>query len=281
MAKRKYNKQPNPYRLDIIIPVYGRPDLLEKCLASIEATKGDLSCYLILVDDCGPNQPELKEIYHSLNGHSRVVYHEANQGFARTVNDGIAKGSAPLVLLLNSDIEFKPGCLQAMVAEFDNPQVGVVGPKLLFPEGSPNGPAGTVQHAGLCINFNGQLIHANIGWSADHPRVNERRVMQAVTGACLMVRRDALKKVHQAYRQAGDPTGGPVNEVYGKGTFEDAELCFAVRSIGLDVVYTPAAEAYHYVSASAAQSGGYPLQRNEMIFNARCGQLLVWDEWLF
>lgn len=281
MAKRRRKRQPqNRYDLDIVIPVYGRPDLLQKCLDSIEATKGNVQAQIILVDDCGPNQPELKQIYHSLNGNSRVVYHEQNRGFARTVNDGIAKGNAPLVLLLNSDIELTDGCLQAMLAEFDNQKVGVVGPKLLFPEGTPHGPAGKVQHAGLCVDFNGRILHANIGWDADHPKVNERRVMQAVTGACLMVRRDALKKVHEGYKGAGDPTNGPVNEVYGRGQYEDVELCFAVRSLDYDCVYTPKAVAYHYVGASIEQDkGGYPTGRNSMIFNARCGQLLMFDEW--
>lgn len=284
MAKRKKRQPKNLYQLDIVIPVYGRPDLLQKCLDSIEATRGEIKTHVIIVDDRGPNQDELGKIYHSLNGHSRVVRHKENQGFPRTVNDGIAAGNAPLVLILNSDIELKPGCLQAMMAEFDNPGVGIVGPKLLFPEGSndPRRPGGKVQHAGLCVNFTGHIQHANISWPSDHPRVNERREMQAVTGACLMVRRDILKKIHQAYNDNGDPTQGPINEVYGKGTYEDIELCFASRAANYQVVYTPLAEAYHEVGASVLQDGGaYPLDRNEMIFRARCGQLLMWDEWRY
>lgn len=282
---RRLKRQPKEqYELDIVIPVYGRPDLLRKCLDSIEATKGDIKARLILVDDKGPEPEALKEVYRSLNGNSHVAYNRQNSGFARTVNTGVGLGNAPLVLVLNTDIELQPGALQAMIAEFDDPQVGVVGAKLLFPADSydPTRPAGKVQHAGLAVNWRGNIVHANIGWSADHPAVNERRVLQAVTGAMIMLRRETWRKVVSAYRQAGDPTSGAFNDVYGKGCYEDVEFCFAARSVGYQVIYTPGAVAYHHVGGSIiAANESYPLGRNEMIFRARCGHFLAWDEYRF
>lgn len=282
MAKRK--RQPViQYDLDIIIPVYGQAALLQKCLNSIEMTKEELKVRLVLIDDAGPEQDELNGIYHSLNGHSRLIRHKENWGFPRSVNEGVAACNAPLILLLNSDVELRPGCLQAMVAEFDDPKVGVVGPKLLFPEDSPDPrrPAGKIQHAGLAISIHGQVVHANIGWSADHPKVNERRVMQGVTGACIMTRRKVWNEVTKNYREAGDKaTTGAMNEVYGLGVFEDIEFCFAARALGYETVYTPLAEAYHFTNASVmAHKEGYPVRRNELIFKARCGHLLIFDEW--
>lgn len=284
MAKRKRRAPKGPATgLDIIIPVYGRPDLLQKCLDSIAAQTG-VDYQIYLVDDQGPEQDQLAEIYKAQNGSARLMRNKENLGFARTVNRGVALGRAPLVLILNSDVEMKPGALAAMVAEFDNPKVGVVGPKLLFPEDStdPTRPAGRVQHAGLAVNFRGKIIHPNIGWSADHPTVNRHRNCQAVTGACLMTRREVWGGVYKMYREHGDPTAGAFNEVYGKGTYEDVEFCFAARTLEYDVIYTPKAEAYHHVGASVLQGGGgYPLARNEMIFNARCGGMITWDEWRF
>jgi GT2 family glycosyltransferase len=284
MAKRKRRiPKHSTYDIDVIIPVYGQPELLKKCLASIEASTGNLKIQTILVDDCGPNQEALGELYHSLNGASRVIRNEVNSGFPRTVNAGLKTATAPFVLILNSDIELEPDAISKMVAEFDDSQVGIVGPKLLFPPDStdPHRPAGKIQHAGLGVNFQGQIIHPNVGWNADHSVVNERRECQAVTGACLMVRRDVLRTVLKTYQQSGDPTNGPFNEVYGKGSFEDVELCFVVRSLNYKVIYTPHAVGYHHVGASVGASGGYPLNRNELIFRARCGPLLYWDEWKF
>jgi GT2 family glycosyltransferase len=271
--------------LDVIVPVYGRPDLLQRCLASLEATRGTLDLRLILVDDASPEPAALEPIYAGLNGRAKLLRNRQNSGFPRTINRGVARGFAPLVLLLNTDIELQPGCLQAMIAEFADPQVGVIGPKLLFPPDSldPHRPAGKIQHAGMAVNFRGQFIHANIGWSADHPKVNERRVVQAVTGACLMTRRSLWVAITKFYRSSGDPTTGALNEIYGRGTWEDVEYCFAVRGQGCcQVIYTPNAIAYHAVGGSSAQVGqGYPLARNEMIFRARCGHLLAWDEFRF
>lgn len=282
MAKRRRVKK-QIADLDIIIPVYGRPDLLKKCLDSIEATQGDIKANVIIVDDCGPDQDELNTLYGSLNGQSRILKNKQNSGFPATVNRGINSGNAPLILVLNSDIELEPECLQNMMQEFDDKNVGVVGPKLLFPDtGEPNWPHDKIQHAGLAINIRGQIVHANIGWSKDNPKVNERRIMQAVTGACMMTRRNVCKKVLAIYKTTGDPTTGPFNEVYSPGTYEDVEFCFAARSEGYQVIYQPEAIAYHWVGASVKElSGGYPLQRNEMIFRARCGQLMAWDEWRF
>lgn len=281
MAKRKRKRK--IVDLDIVIPVYGRPDLLEKCLQSVDDTKGDIKINTIIVDDCGPEQDELSKIYKSLNGQSRVLKNKQNMGFPFTINRGLLSGNAPLILILNSDIELKPECLEIMMSEFDNEDIGVVGPKLLFPDSNdPSRPYGKVQHAGLAVNIKGQIIHANIGWSSDNPKVNERRSLQAVTGACLMTRRSVCKKIYSIYQTTKDPTSGPFNEVYSPGTYEDVEFCFAARSEGFEVVYTPKAEAYHWVGASVKQNQrGYPLQRNEMIFRARCGKLMLWDEWRY
>ena len=283
MAKRK--RQPaNNYDIDIIIPVYGQPDYLLKCLNSIEETKGELNLNLILVDDCGPEQDKLSGIYQSLNGNSRVYRNPQNLGFSRTINTGINLGNAPFVLILNTDIELQQNSLQAMLAEFADGAVGVCAPKLLFPNDSldPHRPAGKIQHAGLTIDFHGKIQHAGIGWDSDNKAVNIRRECQAVTGACMMIRRDTIKKVYSFYQSKGDPTSGAFNDIYAKGTYEDVEFCFVAREVGYRVIYVPNAVAYHYVGASVTGNNeSYPLNRNEMIFKARCGGMMYWDEFLF
>jgi GT2 family glycosyltransferase len=284
MAKRKARRKPKQFDLDIVIPVYGRADLLAECLASIPAAADNLNYQTILVDDQGPEQEELNELYRSLNSHSRVIRHDKNVGFPKTVNDGLKAGISPLVLVLNTDIELQADAFALMAAEFDDDKVGIVAPKLLFPHNStdPHRPADKIQHAGLGVTFRGKISHLNIGWSNDHPKVNERRELQAVTGACLMFRREVVKGVMKLYREGGDPTEGPFNEVYSPGTYEDIEFCLAVRSLGYKVVYIPQAAGYHHVGGSVIKAGqGYPLNRNEMIFKARCGNMLAWDEYLW
>lgn len=284
---RKADVKPE-YDLDIVIPVYGQAELLARCLASIEATKGDIKARVIVVDDCGPDREKLNDVYLSFNGHSILkcddsilIYNHKNMGFSYTVNTGVNRGNAPLILILNSDIELQPDCLQQMVREFQNSKVGIVGPKLIFADNRWQN-YGKVQHAGLAVNWFGQFVHVNLGWSPEHPKVNKRREMQAVTGACLMISRQAWRGIHANYRSFDDPTTGALNEIYSKGQYEDVELCFAARALDLAVVYQPKATALHYVGASVTGAGeGFPTARNENIFKARCGHLLVFDEWRF
>lgn len=294
MAKRKVRQPKEEYPLDIVIPVYGQANLLQKCLDALPqaATRyhtvegyrlasRTIGYQVILVDDCGPEQEQLTEVYRSLNGNSRLLRNRQNSGFARTINAGVAAGQAPFVLLLNSDCILEPGAIPAMLKEFDDPEVGIVGIKLLFAD-NRWGNEGKVQHAGIVRNPAGHLIHVNLGWSPDHPKVNQRREMQMVTGACLMTRRKVWQQVTAEYHKYGDPTIGAMNEVYDKGAFEDCEYCLAVKAQGHKVIYTPDAVGRHYVGASVTQNGGgFPISRNALIFGARCGHLVEYDEWLY
>lgn len=283
MAKRKHKAPKTEYLLDIIIPVYGQADLLQKCIASLPEAAQGTPYRLIIVDDCGPEQEQLGQVYRffNLDKDCKVIRNRQNSGFARTVNAGVASGNAPFILLLNSDCLLQPGAISAMLREFDDPKVGVVGAKLLFGD-SRWQQAGKVQHAGLCRNLQGQLVHVNLGWGADHPKVNQRREMQMVTGACLMTRRKLWGQILAEYRKYGDPSTGALNEVYDKGGYEDTEYCLAAKAQGYKVIYCPEAVGLHYVGASVtAANEGYPLGRNSMIFGARCGHLVEYDEWRY
>lgn len=299
MAKRKRPLPSQRHKeLDVVIPVYGRPDMLRQCLNALEIAAFDVDYQLFVVDDQSPEPAKMDLIYNSLNGDTKILKNEHNQGFPGTANRGASLGNAPAILFLNTDVTLKAGSIRAMlktlwgeggplgpISPGPDSKVGVVAPKLLFPDHTeiPPEARGKVQHAGLAINAQGRPFHIQKLWAADHPRVNEARAMQAVSGACLMTRRDLWDKVTRTYKQSGDPTIGAFNEIYGLGTYEDVEFSFAARGNGYRVVYEPAAVGYHFTGASVRQrqDGGYPLGRNQSIFMARCGHLLFWDEWLF
>lgn len=270
--------------LDVVIPVYGRPDMLGQCLAALEKTQGDLSTTLYVIDDKGPQPEETDAVLKTLPKNAVLLRNAQNMGFPFAANRGAEQGRSEFIVFLSTDIALYDGCLQAMLAEMtDNPKTGVVGAKLLFPVESddPGRPVGKIQHAGLCVDIRGKVAHANIGWSPDHPKVCERRVLQAVTGGLLMTRRETWRRIAKYYRGLDDPTRGGFNLVYGRGTYEDVEYCIAARGNGYDVVYVPEAVATHYVGASVADGPGFALERNATIFRARCGHLLYWDMWRF
>ena len=295
MAKRRKKKRNRPARnrqvarqptplLDVVIPVYGRLDLTTQCLEALDETRGDLPLKVTIVDDFSPNLAEMLEYYATLPREVTILKNAQNQGFPGTANRGAMQGSSEFILFLSTDVVLRPGCIGHMMDEFNDPKVGVVGPKLLFPDDpdDPTRAAGKIQHAGLCVDIGGGIVHANIGWSADHPKVNERRVLQAVTGGCIMTRRKTWNKVAAYYKKISDPTKGGFNLVYGRGTYEDVEYCMAARGNDYQVIYQPKAVAVHHVGGSIKATGtGFALKRNEMIFRARCGHMLAWDHWRF
>lgn len=295
MAKKRRRNRDTPTRqqrrhpdnpgslIDVIIPSFGRPGLVTRCLQSLNDTKEDLDLQVIIVDDASPDVAAMHTAY-DVYPDARVLWNSDNLGFPASCNRGARHGRSRYLVFLNTDVELQPGCLQAMLGEMSTEDVGVVGPRLLFHPDSTLGPPGTIQHAGIMCTIKGQLMHANIGWRADHPKVLQRRdELQAVTGALMMVRRSTWEAVSSSYQRAnGDITRGGFNRVYGRGTYEDVELCILSRAMGQRVVYAPDAVAWHLVGGSSHAKGiGYDIQRNDLIFKARCGHLLLWDEWRY
>lgn len=252
--------------VDIVIPVYGLPDVVKTCVEAVR--RSNVPFNLIMVDDKSPDHDVMRETYKSIG--VRPVWNNDNLGFAGTVNRGVSRGTAPLILILNTDVLLEPDCVDNMVKEMDDPSVGVVGALLTFPHGSGWGNGGKVQHAGMAFDITGRPFHIFLGWDPTHPRVAVRREMNCVTGACFMTRRTVWNAL------------GGLPSVYGKGTFEDVEYCVRVRQSSRKIVFTPAARGVHYVGSSVVEAKqSFPLRQNETLFRSRLGPSLIWDEYLY
>ena len=168
MSKRKTKRRStsSQHKLDIVIPVYGRPELLQECLRSVEIAALDVDYQLIIVDDSSPDVAAMNVIYDGLNSSTKIAKNQENNGFPRTANRGVEMGNSPSILILNSDVTLTAGSIRTMLDTLysDTPkgpitpgtdaQTGIVAPKLLFPL-TPNispGAQGKIQHAGLAIN---------------------------------------------------------------------------------------------------------------------------------
>ena len=243
--------------VDVVVPVHGQPELLDQCLAAVQEQN------LIVVDDAssGTDFLAIKAICEKYL--AKLYKQRENQGFPRTVNNGVSRGKAPLVLLLNSDCILESGAVDQLVRIMDDSTVGVVGALLTFPNPSKWGNPGKVQHAGLVFDITGKPFHIYLGWSPDNAKVQQTREVPAVTGACLMTRRSLWNSL------------GGMNVIYGKGTFEDVEFCREVYKRKLKVMMTHLARGVHYVGSSAGE--GYPLRENYETFRKRNNP--TWDEY--
>ena len=198
MGRKKVQKQQKPL-LDVVVTTAGRFDLLRECLDALENNHGGIPIHTIVFDNGSDAEERLanNDIFEGRKNFTTKRVSE-NIGFPRAANEGARMGKAPLILFLSDDVLVTENTINAMVKRMDDPKVGIVGAKLLFPEDStdPRRPAGRIQHFGLSTNIRGDIFHIFVGWSANHPKVQKSREAFAVTGACYMIRRQLIKRAN-------------------------------------------------------------------------------------
>jgi GT2 family glycosyltransferase len=143
-----------------------------------------------------------------------------------------------LICLLNNDIEIiSADWLSEMVGIAIRPEIGAVGAKLLYPDG-------TIQHAGIICGMGADKVagHAHYGMDGRHNgyfgRSSLTSSFSAVTAACMVLRKDLYEEV------------GGMNEIDLAVAYNDIDLCLKLKALGYRNVYTPYAQMYHYESAS-------------------------------
>ncbi len=241
-TKEESNNAYPPPKVSVIIPVFNRLDFTKKCLQSLfYRTNGNIPFEVIVVDNGSSDQTpnflkEASKIWSSL----KVILNSENLGFAKACNQGASIAQGEYLLFLNNDTEVRAGWLDPLVNILDkDPRVGAVGNKLLFPDE-------TIQHAGVIIVDDKRLsdpLLAKLAYyrqPASLPQANQPFCYQAVTAACLLIRKNAFTQV------------GGFDEEYWNG-YEDVDLCFELGEKGWLIVYEPQSVVIHYESQSGPE----------------------------
>ncbi len=223
-------------RVSIIIPTKEKIALLRPCLDSLLQLTAYEHYEVILVDN-GSQQAETLAYYAELRDDPRVRILDYAEPFNYSAanNFGAAQASGDLLLFLNNDIEIlHPDWLEELVRWAERPDIGVVGTKLLYPDGR-------IQHAGVIIGMEGHASHVFWGvpeqYGGPFGSSEWYRDYMAVTGACMMMRRTLFDEV------------GRFDEEYTLA-FSDIELCLRVVEAGYRNVYTPFARLRHHEGGS-------------------------------
>ncbi len=213
--------------VSIVVPVHNRAALTRRCLDTVLATAE--GCEVVVVDDGSTDSTE--SLLASYGEAIEIVRLAPNRGYAVACNEGARRARGDLLVLLNNDTEPQPGWLEALTRHAKEwPAAAVVGAKLLY-------PTGAVQHAGVVIGQDGYPHNLYAGFPSEHPAVNRSRRLQAVTGACMLVRRHTFEAV-------GGFDGGFHNSL------EDVDLCLRIGEAGGEVHYCHEAVVTHMESAS-------------------------------
>ena len=226
----------------IVIPTRDRLHLLQECMERLDETVDWRHAKLVIIDDHSrdadavaylaaiPQRPDLQCTV------VRPADRSAPFNYSHLVNLALPHIDTPLVLHLNNDVNaLERGWLEEMTAWFTQPDVGVVGAKLIYPDR-------TLNHTGIIIGPHGGLadtpfaktdeLTVGVEWHA------AAREVSAVTGACLMTRTALYRAL-----------GGFDEKDFGVA-YNDVDYCLRVRAAGHRIIYTPQAKLMHWGSAT-------------------------------
>ncbi len=236
---------PHAPDVSICIANHRTPELTLACLASIARHHEGLHVEVLLVNNTADDQNRLAAAVGVLPG-AQFVQNERPLSFAANQNLLLRRAHGRYLLALNSDTLLTPGALSELVSFAGaRPQCGVVGPKLVHPDGS-------LQPS--CRNFPAPWTHfleASGLWQLLRNRRgvgrryficsphDEAMAVDWLTGACLLVRAEVLAA-----------TGGYDELRFGGMYGEDIDWCRRVRARGWEIWFDPAAVIVHAESAS-------------------------------
>ena len=215
--------------VSIIILCFNQCAFSKQCLNAISKSSGSIISYELILIDNGSSD-ETSSLLNSLTGNVTIISNRTNLGFARACNQGAKIANGRYLLFLNNDTIPGKGWLEPLVRGIESDGADISGGLLLFPNG-------TVQHAGIAFNEKGVGYHIFSGFPADAPAAATKRFMQAVTGACLLVKRELF------YELQG------FDEGYING-FEDVDLCLRAGEKGAKILYVPESRSIHFAESS-------------------------------
>ncbi len=211
--------------VSVIIPVFNKIDFTQACLASLQEHSDHIQFEVIVVDDCSTDTTS--EILTKVPG---LVYlpNDSNVGFIASCNRGAERARGRYLLFLNNDTIVRPGWMARLRETFDfAPDVGLVGSKLVYPDGR-------LQEAG------GIIWRDASGWNrgkfqdAGRPEYNFLCEVDYCSAASVMIPKSLFVSL------------GGFDAKYAPAYYEDTDLAFKIRATGRKVLYQPLSTVIHY-----------------------------------
>lgn len=234
-----YPEQP---LVSILIPTKDQLPMLRRCVETL-LEKTTYPNYEMLIIDNDSETPEAQNWLGGIEAleseQVRVLRYPHPFNFSAMNNQAVLKAKGEYLVLLNNDTAvIKGDWLDELLNHARRPEVGIVGSKLLYPDGK-------IQHAGVILGLNGPAGHPFVYEPGDNIGYMHRLVMDqnysAVTAACLMMRK-------AVYLECGG-----MDEDAFKVSYNDVDLCLKSRQAGYLTVWTPYAVLMHEGNASQDQ----------------------------
>lgn len=226
-------------RASIIIPVFNNLDYTFQCLKALMREIDLQTDEVIIVNNASQDDTEF--VLSRMKGFVHLINNSENMGFVHACNQGASVARGKYLIFLNNDTMVQSGWLSNLVETVERDSaIGAVGSMLIYPNGR-------LQEAGGIIWIDGSGWNYGRGESREDRRFKFAREVDYCSGASLLVRKEIF-----------DCLGG-FDERYAPAYYEDADLCFGVRSLGFKVVYQPMSRVVHYegITAGTDIESGY------------------------
>lgn len=223
--------------VSVLIPNMDHVQELKTCLNSL-FSKTSYDNYEVLIIENNSTEPETFAYYEALQREHervRIIRWEKAFHYAAMHNQAVMEAKGEYLLFLNNDVEIRnAGWMEEMLSHCQREEVGAVGAKLYYPDG-------TIQHAGVVIGFGGVAGHLFAGTGGDQEGymaalVSVRQV-SAVTAACMMTKKTLYRQVNG------------MDESF-QVAYNDVDYCLKLRAMEKEIVFTPYARLTHFESKS-------------------------------
>lgn len=243
--------------LSVIIVSWNTRQITRECLESVARQHSEASVEVWVVDNASSDGSAA--MVRDTFPHVHLIENRENVGFATANNQAIAASSGRYVLLLNSDTVVHPGAFDALVRFLDeHPEAGAAGPHTLNPDGSLQiscYPSPTLARE-LWFLLHLDRLYPYGAYPMARWNTRQPRPVDAVLGACLIVRRSVLEQV------------GVLDPAYFMYS-EEIDLCYRIRRAGWRIYWAPQASIVHYGGQSTRQVAAsmfMQLYRSKVLF---------------
>lgn len=216
--------------VSIIISTYGQVKFTLLCLQSIMESNPEVELEVIVIDDAYPGPEDLTPLRDVKN--ITFIRNKKNLGFVLSNNNAVPLARGKYLHFLNNDTEVLPGAIDHLVQTLQTHEdIGLVGSKLIFSDGS-------LQEAGGIIWRDGSGWNFGRGGDPSRPEFNYSREVDYCSVASIAISKDLFQSL------------GLFNPIYAPAYYEDTDLAMRVRKKGLRVLYVPDSVVIHHEGKS-------------------------------
>lgn len=215
--------------VSIVIPVYNQFEYTYHCVEAILKNSGGITYEILIGNDCST---DLTTQIDSVLPGVRCITNEKNLRFVLNCNNAAKYAKGKYLLFLNNDTQVQVNWLEPLVTLIESADdIGMVGSKLIYPDGLLQEAGGILWRDGSAWNFGNRQ-------NPSLPEYNYVKEVDYISGASIMLSRALWEEI------------GGFDETFVPAYCDDSDLAFTVRKKGYRVLYQPKSVVVHFEGVS-------------------------------